>query len=52
MHPKELQPGLLASALFALFTDLFNKIKETDESIKRYKIKGATGCLYDASVIE
>ena len=52
MHPKELQPGLVASTLFALFIDLFNKIKETDESIKLYKIKGATGCLYDASVIE
>ena len=52
MHPKELQPGLLASALFALFTDLFNKIKQTDEFIKLYKIKDATGRLYDASVIE
>ena len=52
MHPKEVQSGLISKALFGLFIDLFNKIKETDEFIKLYKIKDATGLLYDASLIE
>ena len=52
MYPKELQSGLISKALFGLFIDLFNKINETDEFIKLYKIKEATGYLYDASVIE
>ena len=52
MHPKELQSGLISKTLFGLFIDLFNKINEVDEFIKLYKIKNATGHLYDASVIE
>ena len=52
MHPKELQSSEISKALFGLFIDLFNKIKKTDEFIKLYKIKDATGYLYDASVIE
>ena len=52
MHPKELQSGLISKALFGLFIELFNKIKETDEFIKLHKIKVAVGHLYDSSVME
>ena len=45
MHPKELQSGLISKALFGLFIELFNKIKETDEFIKLHKIKVAVGHL-------
>ena len=52
MHPEELQCGLISKTLFGLFIDLFNKIEETDNFIKNYKIGNAVGHLYDTSLIE
>ena len=52
MYPKELQSGVTATALFGLFIDLFNKIKETGEFMKLNKIEGSIGLLFDTNVIE
>ena len=52
MHPKELPCGLISKLLFGLFIELFNQLKESNDFLKRNKLKKTAGFLYDASIIE